>query len=163
MRRILAGIGVGADRYHGDSGLEKYGYYELARKIALNHLEQVASVFEKTGTIWENYSPDHPQQGKPAKSDFVGWSGIGPIMYLLEYAVGLQPDAARNRLVWQIQTAGRIGCERYRFNGHMATLIAEPANPEANEETLQVDSDSPFELQANFQGAQKTFLVKAGK
>ena len=33
------------------------------------------------------YAPDAAEPGKPAKKDFVGWSGIGPIMYLLEYGV----------------------------------------------------------------------------
>jgi hypothetical protein len=144
-------------------GLEKYGYSDLARGIALNHLELVAQVYEKTGTIWENYSPDHAQHGNPAKSDFVGWSGIGPIMYLLEYAIGLRPDAAHNRLVWRIEPGGRRGCERFRFNGHVVSLLAEPATNGSKGEIIQVQSDSPFELQAHFQGAQRTFLVEAGK
>ena len=36
-------------------GLENFGYADLAREIAFEHLDRVASVFEKTGTIWENY------------------------------------------------------------------------------------------------------------
>src|SRR5208337_822368 len=54
-------------------GLENSGYDDLAREIALKHLDLVARVYEKTGTIWENYSPDAIQQGMPAKADFVGW------------------------------------------------------------------------------------------
>jgi hypothetical protein len=129
----------------------------------LNHLELVAHVYEKTGTIWENYSPDHAQQGNPAKSDFVGWSGIGPIMYLLEYAIGLRPDAAHNRLVWRIEAGGQRGCKRFRFNGHVVSLIAGPATNGSKVETIHVQSNSSFELHAYFQGAQRTFLVKAGK
>jgi hypothetical protein len=144
-------------------GLEKYGYADLARKVALNHLELVAHVYEQTGTIWENYSPDHPEQGKPSKPDLVGWSGLGPIMYLLEYAIGLRPDSAHNRLVWNIEPGGRRGCKRYRFNGHVVSLIAGPAAPGSKGEIIQVQSDSPFELQAHFQGTQKTFMVRAGK
>jgi hypothetical protein len=144
-------------------GLEKSGYADLARQVALNHLDLVAHVYEKTGTIWENYAPDHVQQGKPAKSDFVGWSGVGPIMYFFEYAIGLRPDAAHNRLVWQIEPGGRRGCDRYRFNGHVVSLMAGPTTGGSKGETIQVQSDSPFELQANFQGAQKTFMIKAGK
>ncbi len=144
-------------------GLEKYGYSDLAREIALNHLELIAHVYEKTGTIWENYSPEHAQQGKPAMSDFVGWSGIGPIMYLLEYAIGLRPDAAHNRLVWRIEPGGRRGCEHFRFNGHVVSLIAEPPAQGSKGEIIHVQSDSPFEFQAYFQGAQRTFKVEAGK
>jgi hypothetical protein len=144
-------------------GLEKYGYSDLARRIALNHLELVAHVYETTGTIWENYSPDHVQPGKPAKGDFVGWSGIGPIMYLLEYAIGLRADALHNRLVWRIEPGGRRGCERFRFNGHVVSLAAEPAVDGSKGETLRVQSDSSFELQTYFQGTMKTFAVKVGE
>jgi hypothetical protein len=144
-------------------GLERYGYSDLARQIALNHLELVAHVYEKTGTIWENYAPDHPQQGNEAKADFVGWSGIGPIAYFFEYAIGLRPDAAHNRLVWRIEPGGRRGCERFRFNGHVVSLIAGPATPGSKAEIIQVESDAPFELQAYYQGASRTFPVKAGK
>jgi len=144
-------------------GLEKYGYSDLARGIALNHLQLVAHVYERTGTIWENYAPDHPQQGNEAKPDFVGWSGIGPIAYFLEYAIGLRPDAARNRLVWRIEPGGRRGCKRFRFNGHVVSLIAKPATPGSKGVIVHVQSDSPFELQAYFQGASRSFPVKAGK
>ncbi|MCX6619698.1 MAG: trehalase family glycosidase, partial [Acidobacteria bacterium] len=83
-------------------GLERYGYNELARSIAVEHLDHVAEAFRSTGTIWENYSPDGPAPGKPARKDFVGWSGVGPILYLLEYGIGLAPDAPANRLTWRI-------------------------------------------------------------
>ncbi len=144
-------------------GLEKYGYCDLARRIALNHLELVAQVYEKTDTIWENYSPDHAQHGNSARPDFVGMSGIGPIVYLLEYAIGLRPDAAHNRLVWRIEPGGRRGCERFRFNGHVVSLIADPPTDGSTGEIIHVQSDSSFELQTHFQGAQRTFMVEAGE
>jgi hypothetical protein len=144
-------------------GLERYGYSDLARRIALNHLDLVAHVYETTGTIWENYSPDQAQPGKPAKGDFVGWSGIGPIMYFLEYAIGLRADAFHNRVVWRIEPGGRRGCERFRFNGHVVSLVAGPAANGSNRETIRVQSDSSFELETYFQGTTKTFAVKAGE
>jgi neutral trehalase len=67
-------------------GLERYDRHSLARDLAMNHLTCMGAVFTKTGTVWENYAPDSLAPGKPAKGDFVGWSGIGPIMYLLEFA-----------------------------------------------------------------------------
>lgn len=70
-------------------GLENYDYDGLAREIAFNHLTNIGRVFPETGTLWENYAPDSAKRGKPAKQDFVGWSGIGPILYLLEYGIGL--------------------------------------------------------------------------
>ena len=47
-------------------GLERYGYTDLAREIALNHLTNMGRVFEKTGTVWENYAPDKIEPGQPA-------------------------------------------------------------------------------------------------
>jgi hypothetical protein len=144
-------------------GLENFGYDDLAREIALKHLDLVARVYEKTGTIWENYSPDTIQQGKPAKADFVGWSGIGPIVYLLEYAIGLKADAPHNRLNWQLQPGGRRGCERFRFNGHLVSLVAEPQPGRLKRERITIQSDGPFELRARFLGVEKRFSVSGGK
>jgi len=83
-------------------GLERYGYTDLAREIALNHLDNVVEVFKQTGTIWENYAPQKVAPGQPAKREFVGWSGIAPIALLLEYKIGLRPDATNNTLAWRI-------------------------------------------------------------
>ena len=143
-------------------GLEHYGKNELAREIALEHLQRIGEVFQKTGTVWENYSPDHPTQGTPAARDFVGWSGIGPILYFLEYAVGLRPDAVNNRLTWTLESAKRCGCERFRFNGHTATLAAEPPAGHSQTWRIVAESDGAFELTVKRGGRQWECLVKKG-
>jgi len=144
-------------------GLEAYGYQDRARALALSHLDLVARVFKNTGTIWENYAPDALAPGPPAKSDFVGWSGIGPILYLLEYAIGLKPDAAHNLLVWELHSAARTGCERYRFNGHVVSLFAEAVGGEHGKVIVSIESDGDFTLQLRYQGRQQDFAVVRGK
>jgi hypothetical protein len=144
-------------------GLENYGYNDLAHDIALKHLDMVARVFEKTGTIWENYAPDAVQPGKPAAADFVGWSGIAPMMYLLEYAIGLKADSLHNRLDWQLQPGGRRGCERFRFNGHVVSLVAEHQPGAVKGERISVQSDGPFELRVRCAGVEKQFSISGGK
>jgi len=144
-------------------GLENYGYQDRARELALSHLDLVAQVFKNTGTIWENYAPDAIAPGKPAKGDFVGWSGIGPIMYLLEYAIGLKPDATHNQLVWELQSQARAGCERYRFNGHVASLVAESVAGGHGKVEILVESDGDFTLQVRHKGKQRNFAVVRGK
>lgn len=144
-------------------GLENYGYQDRAHELALSHLNLVAQVFKNTGTIWENYAPDAVAPGKPAKSDFVGWSGIGPIMYLLEYAIGLKPDAVHNLLVWDLRSQSRTGCGRYRFNGHVASLVAEPEPGEHGKVEISVESDGNFALQVRYQEKQQNFMVVQGK
>lgn len=148
-------------------GLENYGYYDLARSIALRHLHIVADVFAKTGTIWENYAPDAKEPGRHADSafvakDFVGWSGIAPILYFLEYGVGLKPNAARNELTWRIDSPARVGCERYRFNGHVTTLLAEPAEKEGSL-ILSVNSDGAFKLKVQYHNKKVNFNVGKGQ
>jgi Mannosylglycerate hydrolase MGH1-like glycoside hydrolase domain len=144
-------------------GLENYGYQNLAKELAISHLSLVAQVFKNTGTIWENYAPDAVTPGKPAKDNFVGWSGIAPIMYLLEYAIGLRPDAAHNQLVWELQSPTRTGCERYRFNGHVTSLVAQPAPGSSGKTEISVESDGSYTLQVRHNGKQQNFVVVAGK
>jgi hypothetical protein len=137
-------------------GLERYGERELARQIAIEHLAIVSATFQAEGTIFENYSPVEARPGKPARRDFVGWSGIGPILYLLEYGVGLKPNAPRNRLEWDLpSTEGRAGCRRYRFNSHTVDLMAVNG-------TIHVDSDGDFELCVRSGATERVFHVKRG-
>ena len=144
-------------------GLENFGHHDLARELALNHLEVMGQVFQQTGTIWENYAPDSAQPGRPAKRDFVGWSGIGPMVYLLEFAVGLKPDAPRNELRWELRGTQRLGCERFRFNGHVVSVLAQPATNQAGPFTVTVKSDGPFKLVISHQGRRKSCQVRAGE
>lgn len=144
-------------------GLEQCGRLELARKIALNHLGNLGGVFTATGTIWENYAPDAVAAGEPAKGDFVGWSGLGPILYLLEYAVGLKPDAPRNTLHWALRSPLRCGCARYRFNGRVVSLFASPVLDSAGRWIIVVEADGSFTLTVAQGNSRGTYLVGAGR
>lgn len=131
-------------------GLERYGYDSLARVIALKHIDLIAQVYKETNTIWENYAPDSLTYGRYfqgtriVKSDFVGWSGIGPIMYLLEYGVGLKADARKKEVEWTILSEKRIGCERFRFGGVVTSLVAEPM--EGGARKISIESDGKYKL-----------------
>jgi hypothetical protein len=145
-------------------GLERYGYNDLAREIALNHLMNMGQVFEKTGTVWENYAPDKSEpgqlDGRQVARDFVGWTGIGPIMYLLEYGVGLKPDGPKNELRWELRSAKRVGCERYRFGDRVVDLLAAP---EGGNWAVKIISDGDFTLKVVAEGHEKAFSVKKGE
>lgn len=147
-------------------GLQKYGYEDFAREIALKHLAIVSDICKETGTIWENYAPDaaapgRHENGDPVVRDMVGWSGIGPILYFMEFAVGLRPDAPHHRLTWTIHSAMRSGCERYRFDGHVVSLTAVPG-PGGRTVTITLASDGPFTLSVHYRGAARTFEVPQG-
>jgi hypothetical protein len=141
-------------------GLERYGQHTLARDIALNHLGCIGEVFASTGTLWENYAPDALAPGKPAMKDFVGWTGIGPIVYLLEFAIGLKPDAQANALAWNLSSTNRLGCQRYRFAGHVVDLVATPSGGRWD---LHVRSDAEFTLRLTVAGREQTLAVKQGE
>jgi len=144
------------------AGLENYGYTDLAREIAMNHLRNVVAVFKATGTIWENYAPQHVTQGKPAKGDFVGWSGIGPIAFFIEYAIGIRADALANRITWDIHSPARVGVERFWLGGKTVSLICEKADA-AGVRTVTVKSDGAFDLAVTWQGKTKAVPIPAGK
>lgn len=143
-------------------GLERYGYEEEARSVALENLQAMQRVLHATGTIWENYAPDGLHQGVPAKGDFVGWSGLGPIRWLLEFGVGLKPDALANTLTWDLRSTQAVGCLRYRFNGHVMDLRAGVATAEGAPRAITVTSDGPFTLILKLAGAVHRIEIPGG-
>ena len=67
-------------------GVQKYGRDALARKLAHRLYDAAEKLFFKTGTIWENYSPE--QDEKPTSisgQDFCGWSALIPICFKREF------------------------------------------------------------------------------
>jgi hypothetical protein len=144
-------------------GLQRYGRGDLAREVALNHLDLLGQVFAKTGTLWENYAADAPAPGRPAGPDLVGWSGLGPILYLLEFAIGLKPDAPSNTLLWEVPSPNRLGVDRYRFNGHVISLQAEPVAGNPSALAVSVSSDGAFRLVVRHADRETTSQIAAGQ
>ena len=112
--------------------------------------------------MWENYSPTRVAPGNPARADFVGWSGIGPIAFLIEYAVGLRPDAPNRTLTWTIRSEQRVGCERYRFGGLVVSLVCE-APDRAGRRELRVEGDGDFHLRVLLNERPHEFDLNAGE
>jgi len=106
-------------------GLQNYGYHEFAAQAAEKYLQGMYHVFNKTGTVWENYTPDSFEQGSIAKGDFVGWTGLGPISLLIENVLGIQLDALNNTIHWRLNRTDRHGIENLHFRDAVVTLIAE--------------------------------------
>lgn len=147
-------------------GLEQYGYSNLARTIAMKHLNLVAEVLKKTGTIWENYAPDTASfglhaDGSPVVKDFVGWSGIAPIAYFFEYAIGLKADATHNEITWNIYSHKKVGCRRFRFNNREVSLVAYPSTK--GKTLIQVSCTKEFNLKIKIGEAEHYFKIKSGK
>lgn len=96
-------------------GVRNAGQPTLAHDIALNHLGRVCTVFQQTDTFWENYAPEAPAPGAPAKPHFVGWTGLSPIAILLEDVIGICSDWPQRRVEWD----RRLDCaEAYGVCGY---------------------------------------------
>ncbi len=144
------------------AGLENYDYADLAREIALNHLHNIVAVFKETGTIWENYAPRSIAHGQPAKGDFVGWSGLGPIAFFIEYAIGIRADALANKVTWDVRSPRRVGVERFWFGGKTVSLVCEEADA-TGARTVTAQSTGSFHLTISWQGETIDVQVPAGK
>jgi len=96
-------------------GLRANGRHALAHEIAMNHLENVGRVYERTGTFWENYEPETAAPGHPAEPDYVGWTGLTPISILLEDIVGVMVDWPQRRVTWdrRYKTKAFFGVRNY--------------------------------------------------
>jgi hypothetical protein len=146
-------------------GLDACGYNELAKEIALKHLDATAQVFKTTGTFWENYAADTIKEGintngAPVVKDIVGWGALAPVLYFMEYGIGLKPNAPNNELVWRINSNKRSGCKRFRFNDHIVDLIVEPIEKQTR---IQVRSNGSFKLIIIRNNKEKSYEILKGK
>lgn len=142
-------------------GLEKSGYHDLSKEIALNHLEALAKVYKDTGTIWENYPADSLTSGNADKKDFVGWSGIGPIYFLLRYGIGLHPDSDGEYLIWEIDEdnikLGETGCENYWFQGVTSTMKARLYDEKV---LITVSTDALLKLEVRYRNKKYKYQIE---
>ena len=126
----------------------------MAYEIARNYLKNVVEVYEKTGTLWENYSPEFAAQGA-AKADFVGWTGLAPINILFEYVFGIQADMQADKIVWRINLTEKHGIENYPFGDRTVSLVCDARMTETEEPRLTVKSDKPVTVEIIWKGGKK--------
>lgn len=122
------------------TGLRKAGFDEFATEATRRHLDAMCTVLNETGTIWENYRADEMAPGVPARPDFVGWSGLGPIALLIEQILGIELNAADRTIHWRIQDQTAHGIENLPFNGTRVKLWTDGKG------VIEVQTGEPFEL-----------------
>jgi len=147
-------------------GLQKYdlfGFIEFAALATETYLDGMYKVYKKTGTIWENYSPDAYARGIWSKPDFVGWSGCGPIQLLIENVIGINADGLNNQVIWNVHRIDRHGIEHLQFGKSTASFVCKKRSDLNKPIEIKVDTDNPFELTVVRRfGEKKVFDVKAG-
>lgn len=127
-------------------GLEKNGRFDLAREIALNHVENVTRVFRQTGTLWENYAPEHYAPGKPAKNNFVGWTGLSSIAVVIEQVFGIHGSARERKITWRIRETSRHGVLRYPMGKDSVDLIC-PAHRPGEKPQVEIAATGPVTVE----------------
>lgn len=141
-------------------GLTRQGYDELATDIAKKYLKNVVAVFNKTGTLWENYSPETEMPGAPAKDKFVGWTGLAPISVFFEYILGITADAEQNQIIWNITHTEEHGIKNYRFGkNHTVDLICLKRATSNEEPVLKIKSNSPLKIIVKWDNNKKTINI----
>ncbi len=154
-------------------GLERYGretdnptdysFNEFASAAAEKYLDGLCTVYKKTGTLWENYSPELMMRGNPSQKDFVGWTGCGPIELLIENVLGFHPDGANNCMTWQISRIDRHGIEQLKFGEITATLICQQRTSVGSPAEIHIITNKPFALAVSVNGrTQKIIAVQKG-
>ncbi len=142
-------------------GLEKAGEYDLAREIAINHVENVTKVCLETGTLWENYVPEQAAPGNPAKKDFVGWTGLSPIAIVIEEIFGIHGSARERRITWRVREESRHGVLRYPMGADAVDLIC-PAHKPGEKPKVEINATGPVTVELQWPDG-TTDIIEAGK
>ena len=120
-------------------GLAACGLADDAHRLARRHVEAVAEVFRKTGSIWESYSPSAVEPGRIwgqlVRNEFVGFSGIAPVAMLVEHVFGIR--ATVERVDWTVRLTEAHGVRRLRL-GDGTLLDLECAARRSPSETPRV-------------------------
>lgn len=135
-------------------GLDKFGtendiaykFNEFATLATEEYLNGIFQVYKKTGTIWENYSPESFSRGSWSRPDFVGWTGCGPIELLIENIIGLRPDAVNNSLTWHLTRIDKHGIKNLKFGNTTVSLVAEKRTKLSSAVIITVNCDADFDL-----------------
>ena len=142
-------------------GLEKNGYHALAHDIARNCLENVVTVFQNDGTIYENYMPESTSKGAPAKPNFIGWSGLFPINILFEYVFGIHPNAREKKIVWDIRLLEEHGVKNYPLGDLSVDLVCGGRTSENDEPIITALCEKPIEIEIRYGDKVKTIRATA--
>ena len=139
-------------------GLRNIGQPALAHEIAINHITNVANVYQRTDTFWEYYRPESTKPGKKAKPDFVGITGLTPIAILLEDIIGVSVDWPQRRVLWdrRLDTPNEYGVRNYPLGSEGTLDLIGDAKK------ATVITDVPFTLTIQLNGENVQAAVSKG-
>ncbi len=144
-------------------GLENYSYDEFAAESAEKYLAGMYDVFKDSGTVYENYAPDHFAPGNRSKADFAGWTGCGPTQLLFENVMGIKPDANKQSITWILRRTDRHGVQQLKRGGNTVSVICEKRVAKEGTAILHVECNSPIKLNIIHPLQKMSFKLKSGK
>jgi hypothetical protein len=99
--------------------------------------------------------------GKPAKGDFTGWGGLGPVAIMLESVFGLRPDVPSRHLLWDVRLTEAHGVEQYPYGvDGTLDLKVQGRKSAADEPVVEIKSDVDLTLEVRWSGKRKIVEVK---
>lgn len=132
--------------YETIKGLEISGYPDVARRIAVNHIQHIYWVYRSTNTLHENYHQESTHEGYQSRPDFVGWTGVGPIACLIENVMGIKTTAYADSLHWTLYLAEEHGINNFKFGDNTVDLLVQDRLTPEDGAAVTVTTDSPFKL-----------------
>lgn len=132
--------------------LEKYGMFRLATEVAATTLDWMVQTWDQQEphSIWECYAPEKPEPGtnkwgNRCRSNFCGWSALGPISLLIENVIGIvEANALTGCLKLRGGLPGRRGVRNFRFGQYRLDIIIE-------NNRLEVVTEQPLRLETEQQ------------
>jgi glycogen debranching enzyme len=126
------------------NGLIKKGYMKEAFDISKKCLSEVETVFTKTNTFFEYYSPTKAEPGLFAREDFIGWTGLIPVSVLIESIFGITCDRANNTVNWNVNLDEGFGISNFPFGQNVLSLKSKGVKD--GKLSLEIKSTEDFEL-----------------
>ncbi|MEI7437418.1 MAG: trehalase family glycosidase [bacterium] len=150
-------------------GLEQHGRRDLAFELAVKHMENLCEVYSgfEPSSLWECYSPDLARPataklGELSRSNFVGWTGLGPVAMLIEDILGVEVDVPANTITWRPCLLEEHGIKRLAFGKGYVDLLCESRQSRETPPTVRVSSTVPFKLRVEWVQRQAEKNIRIG-
>lgn len=151
-------------------GLTLAGQGTVAHEITGRYIGALARTYEKNEphTLWEANSPEEDKPGLSpycqgyVKPHFVGWSALGPIAMLIENVLGLQINAPRNEVSWDIRLTEGHGIKNLKVgNGRFRCHCAARAHA-LDKVLVELESTMALTVQLKRGAVAKTITLQPG-
>jgi len=140
--------------------LRRHGRSEVAHRLAMAHVRQVARVWESTETFWSRYDVGAERPAPGAQPGLYAAGAVAAIRLVADFCIGLRPYAPAHRLEWDVHTLEYCGYERYRFDGQSVTLRAQGRARPEDPLAVEVLADRPFQLVVRVAGRRRIVDVR---